>query len=280
MAGFQTHITVSTVLGFGLAWVGHEHYQLDWGTCAVGGALCSMGGMMPDLDSDSGIPARETLNFAAAIAPMLLFKRLHYIGIDVEHMILFGAPLYLLIRFGFGSIFRKFTVHRGMFHSIPALAISYLITYLLCDEGVTTARIFKASGMAIGFFSHLLLDEIWSVKFGATGPRLKSSFGTAIKFFGTQGGANSFCYATLILLGLTAFQESAIENAPITVQTMRSFHLQSRRSVPPPLSIPSSDPSDPQSITIGNEPALTPTTTPRRRPVYQARLRRFDTEQQ
>ncbi len=273
MAGFQTHITVSSVLGFGLAWVGHEHYQLDWGTCAVGGTLCSMGGMMPDLDSDSGIPARETLNFAAAVAPMLLFKRLHYIGIDVEHMILFGAPLYLLIRFGLGAIFRKFTIHRGMFHSIPAMAIAYLITYLLCDEGVTTARVFKASGMALGFFSHLLLDEIWSVKLGPGGPRLKSSFGTAIKFFGPKPGGNSFCYAALILLGLTTFQESAIENAPITARIQRSLHLGHRNSVPPPLSIPS---TDSELIHLGEGPALTPTV---RRPTYQARLRRFDADQ-
>lgn len=274
MAGFQTHITVSSLLGVGLAWVGHEHFQLDWGTCAVGGALCSMGGMMPDLDSDSGIPARETLNFAAAVAPMLLFKRLHYIGFDIEHMILFGAPLYLLIRFGFGAIFRKFTVHRGMFHSIPALVISYLITYLLCDEGMTTARIFKASGMALGFFSHLLLDEIWSVKVGATGPRLKSSFGTALKFFGTKAGANSFCYAALILLSLATFQESAIENAPITVQTMQRLRLGRHHRVPPPLSIPM---TQEEILKLDAEAASAPTT---RRPVYQARLRRFDAEQQ
>lgn len=275
MAGFQTHITVSSLLGIGVAWVGHGHYQLDWGTCAVGGVLCSIGGMMPDLDSDTGIPARETLNLAAAVAPMLLFKRLHYIGIDVEHMILFGAPLYLLIRFGFGWIFRKFTVHRGMFHSIPAMIIAYLITYLLCDEGVTTARIFKASGMTMGFFSHLLLDEIWSVKVGATGPRLKSSFGTAIKFFGTQGGANSFCYAALILLSLTAFQESAIENAPMTVQTMQRLRLGHRNRVPPPLSIPMSEAE--MLNKLGEEATATP---PGRRPMYQARLRRFDADPQ
>ena len=277
MAGFQTHITVSSLLGVGCAWLGHSHYGLDWGTCAVAGTLCSIGGMMPDLDSDSGIPARETLNFAAAVAPMLLFKRLYYIGFDVEHLILFGAPLYLLIRFGLGSLFRKFTVHRGMFHSIPALAISFLITYLLCDEGVTMVRVYKAAGMALGFFSHLLLDEIWSVQVGATGPRLKSSFGTAIKFFGTKPGANSMCYALLILLGLTAFQETAIENSTMVVQMQRSLRLQSRgapRFITPPS--PSDQPT-PQSVHL--EEAAPPPVPRTGRPLYQARLRRFDSDQ-
>lgn len=276
MAGFQTHITVSSLLGVGCAWFGHEQYGLDWGTCAVAGALCSMGGMMPDLDSDTGIPARETLNFAAAIAPMLLFKRLYFVGFEVEHMLLFGAPLYLLIRFGFGTIFRKFTVHRGMFHSIPALAISFLITYLLCDEGVSTARIYKAAGMALGFFSHLLLDEIWSVQVGAMGPRFKSSFGTAIKFFGTKSGANSMCYAMLILLSLAAFQESAIENSPMVVQMQRSLHLQSRRAprfINPP---PSPSEPTPQSVHLDEIPQAVPRSG---RPLYQARLRRFDSDQ-
>lgn len=279
MAGFQTHITVSSLLGVGCAWFGHAHYDLDWGTCAVAGALCSMGGMMPDLDSDSGIPARETLNFAAAIAPMLLFKRIYAVGFEVEHLLLFGAPLYLLIRFGFGWIFRKFTVHRGMFHSIPALAISFLITYLLCDEGVTMVRVYKAAGMALGFFSHLLLDEIWSVQVGATGPRLKSSFGTAIKFFGTKPGANSMCYAMLILLGLTAFQETAIENSTMVVQMQRSLRLQSRRAprfITPPPSQPSNDPT-PMSVHLDEIPQAAPRTG---RPLYQARLRRFDSDQQ
>ena len=126
MAGFHTHITVSTLVGVGYAYVGTSVLGLPLSTCAIGGGLCAVCGIMPDLDSDHAVPARETLSFLAAVAPMLLFYRFHYEGLATEHIMLFGAPLYLLIRFGFGEML-KVSVHRGMFHSIPAAMIAGLI---------------------------------------------------------------------------------------------------------------------------------------------------------
>ena len=98
MAGFQTHITVSSTLGAGYAWWMHAQYGIAWPTAAVAGGLCGIAGMLPDLDSDSGIPAREPISFAAAIVPMLLFNRLHDHGISTEQMLIVGAPMYLFIR--------------------------------------------------------------------------------------------------------------------------------------------------------------------------------------
>lgn len=257
MAGFQTHITVSSVLGVGYAWVGHDVYHLDWPSCAVAGMLCAVNGMMPDLDSDSGVPARETLSFASAILPMLLFTRLKHSGVSVEHLLLYGVPLYLLIRFGFGSIFRRFTVHRGMFHSIPAMAITFLITYLICDTGLTTVRIFKAAGSALGFFSHLLLDEIWSIevsKFGA--PRLKSSSGTALKFFGHDPIANSMCYGVLLLVGLAAMQDTAAERTALEKVYAAKIQASRTATTQPQL-------ARPQAIIPPQQPSARPGNSPR-----------------
>lgn len=266
MAGFHTHITVSSVLGVGYAWLGEETYHLPWQTSAVAGTLCAIGGMMPDLDSDSGVPARETISFVAAIAPMLLVQRLqHHVG--VEPMLLFGAPLYLLIRFGLGRVFRRFTVHRGMFHSLPAMGIAFLITYLACDIGLTPMRTFKAGGMALGFFSHLLLDEIWSVQWNGALPHVKKSFGTAIKFFGDNLGANSMCYGLLILLGIAALQDTAEDRTHIArAEAVRRQSLPAQR----PLST---------EITPANAVERSPRPVPRRI-TFQARSRRFDTEQE
>ncbi len=272
MAGFQTHITVSSVLGVGYAWVGHDVYHLDWPSCAVAGMLCAVNGMMPDLDSDSGVPARETLSFASAILPMLLFTRLKHSGVSVEHMLLYGVPLYLLIRFGFGSVFRRFTVHRGMFHSIPAMAITFLVTYLICDTGLTTVRVFKAIGSALGFFSHLLLDEIWSIEVSKYGtPRLKSSSGTALKFFGHDPLANSMCYGVLLLLGLGAMQDTAAERT--AMERAYAQKLQAPKTVlpPGPLARPQViSPTQPPTASNGNWPP--PVTQPRRQPVPEPEL--------
>ncbi|MBM4075053.1 MAG: metal-dependent hydrolase, partial [Planctomycetes bacterium] len=94
MAGFHTHITVSTAAGIGYALWGSAHYGFPTTTCILAGGLCSIAGIMPDLDSDSGIPARETISLAAALIPMLLFEKFQAMGMDVEQMILAGAPLY------------------------------------------------------------------------------------------------------------------------------------------------------------------------------------------
>lgn len=202
MAGFHTHITVSTVVGIGYACVGSSVLDLPLSTCAIGGGLCAISGIMPDLDSDHAVPARETLSFLAATAPMLLFYRFHYEGLATEHILLFGAPLYLLIRFGFGEIL-KASVHRGMFHSIPAALIAGLIAYVICDTGVSFGRSFKGVGAVIGYLVHLILDEIWAVEIKGGHFRLKKSFGTALKLFGDAPKANTATWA--LLAGLSVF---------------------------------------------------------------------------
>lgn len=202
MAGFHTHITVSTLVGVGYAALGAYGYELPLATCAIGGGLCAICGIMPDLDSDNAVPARETLSFLAAVVPMLLFYRFHYEGLATENILLFGAPLYLMIRFGFGQIL-KASVHRGMFHSLPAMAICGLIAYELCDTGVSFGRIYKGCGASLGYLVHLILDEIWAVELTRFGFRFKKSFGTAMKFLGQSGPANSSTWA--LLAGMSFF---------------------------------------------------------------------------
>lgn len=202
MAGFHTHITVSTIIGAGYAAVGACYYELPLSTCAIAGGLCSICGIMPDLDSDHAVPARETLSFLAAVAPMLLFYRFHFEGLPTENILLFGAPLYLLIRFGFGQMLRV-SVHRGMFHSIPAAVIAGLIAYVLCDTGISFGRNFKAFGATLGYLVHLVLDEIWAIEMSGARFRLKKSFGTALKLLGQSAPANSSTWA--LLTGMSVF---------------------------------------------------------------------------
>ncbi len=231
VAGFHTHIAVSTAVGMGYAFWGGAQYGLPLSTCALAGGLCSIAGIMPDLDSDSGIPARETISLAAAIVPMLLFQRFQALGIGIEHMVLLGAPIYLVIRFGLGSVLKAVSVHRGMFHSIPAAIIAGLIGYLICDSGVHLVRYYKAFAVTLGYMTHLLLDEMWSLNFGAGLPRVKKSFGTALKLFGDEPGATLTTYCLLGLLTLFAandqssptqllpFAQRAPVRTPVTTRT-------------------------------------------------------------
>lgn len=214
MPGFHTHITVSTAVGIGYAVWGGTQYDLTIGTCALAGGLCAIAGVMPDLDSDSGVPSRETIGFAAAIVPMLVFNKLQVYGLTIEQMVLFGAPMYLLIRFGLGTIFKSASVHRGMFHSIPAAVIAGLIGYLVCDSGAHLVHNYKAFAVGLGYLVHLVLDEIWSVEVGAGSARLKKSFGTSLKFFGDNPGTTMMTYCLLCLLLMFAANEQSQPPTP------------------------------------------------------------------
>ncbi len=200
MAGFKTHITVSSALGAAYGTGAFLLYDAPWQSCILAGGLCGVSGMLPDLDSGPGVPRRESVTFTAAVVPLLLIHRWQRLHLEPETMVLAGGLIYFLIRFGLGKLLGSLTVHRGMFHSLPALAIVGELAYLICDHEMPMVRVFLATAVMIGFASHLVLDEIWSVDVRHF--KLKSSFGTAVKFWGDCWWANLFTYANVLILAL------------------------------------------------------------------------------
>lgn len=204
MAGFKTHITTSTFVGVGYAVGGSLLLGAELPTVVLAGGLCSVSGMLPDLDSDSGVPVREMTAFGAAVVPMLMMDRFRQMGMDQEMMVFVGGLIYAVVRFGVVEIFKKYTVHRGMWHSIPAAAVAGLLAFLVgsCEE--MDLRLYKAGAVVAGFMTHLILDEIWSFEVKQGRFRLKKSFGTALKFWSRNTWANISVYAKLIVLAFLA----------------------------------------------------------------------------
>ncbi len=200
MADFKTHITTSTVLGFAYGGAGYFLQGLPPAHCLIATGLCSVAGMLPDLDSNSGIPQREMLSFVSVIIPMLMLDRFHALGLEPVHMVFIAGVMYVIIRFGIGGLFRRYTKHRGMWHSIPAAMIAGLATFLVANSGDFEIRLFKSWAVVLGFVSHLLLDEIYAVDWQGRGIRVKKSFGTALKLFSKSRWANVVTYGKLILL--------------------------------------------------------------------------------
>lgn len=209
MPGFRVHITGSSIAGAGYglaAWcVGDMHPM----TCTLGAGLCAVAGMMPDLDSGPGIPLRESVAFAAAVVPMMMIHRLQQTGMPLEAIIVVGAAIYLAIRFGMSWVLKHYAIHRGMFHSLPAAAIAGQVTFLAFAAEEPLRRYFVSSAVVLGFLTHLVLDEIWSVKLGMFGPKFKKSFGTALKFHGPVLWPNLLTYALAIALGALAAGDAA-----------------------------------------------------------------------
>ncbi|MBX3423542.1 MAG: metal-dependent hydrolase [Pirellulaceae bacterium] len=206
MADFKTHMLVSTTTGAVLAGVGIQAgISLD--TCLVAGALCSVSGMLPDLDSDSGRPLREATALSAAVVPMMMVDRLQRLQLGHDTMVLISIGSYILIRFLMAEIFRRYTVHRGMWHSLPAAAICGMIAFLLIANEDIGMRIYKTVAVVLGFLSHLILDEIWSVDYRSGGYKFKQSFGTALKLWGNRRSANLVSYGLLMLSGIAVYSD-------------------------------------------------------------------------
>jgi membrane-bound metal-dependent hydrolase YbcI (DUF457 family) len=226
MADFKTHMSVSTATGALLALAGYQA-KIPLDTCVVAGTLCSVSGMLPDLDSNSGRPLREATAMGAAVIPMLLADRLQRLDVAHDTMVLIAILTYVAIRFVLAEVFRRYTVHRGMWHSIPAAAICGCFAFMIMSNEDITLRLFKTSGVVLGFLSHLILDEVWSVDFKKGNYKFKESFGTALKLWGNNRAANIFTYSKLAIIGLAVWQDQGFmsryhlnPNVPHTVSEM------------------------------------------------------------
>lgn len=200
MANYQTHITVSGMLGvtYGLAACQAGPFSGVHG--ALAGCLTGIAGMLPDLDSDSGRPVREVFGLVAAVAPLVLMNRLEAWGGSHDGALLLAILVYVSIRYGASTVLNLVSVHRGMFHSIPAMLIAAELTFLAYHHADVQIRLLMAVGVALGFASHLVLDEIYSVKVSGVMVTMKSSAGTALKFVGKDWGANIVTYGLLFTL--------------------------------------------------------------------------------
>jgi len=236
MAGFRTHITTSCVLGVGYTGIGLS-MGLPIESAMIAGGLCGIGGMLPDIDSDSGIPFRESMCFGAAIIPMLMLDRLRELGLNYEQTVLVSASMYLFVRFGVGRLLARYTVHRGMFHSLPAAFTFAGVAFLISGCNDLQLRYFKAIGIFIGVMSHLMLDELYSIEWYRGRWRFKRSFGTAMKLWGKNGWANFSAYAKLIIVVLMILGEPMImeeygQLSPVVLQRDQWLRNQDRTNNP------------------------------------------------
>ncbi len=199
MANFRTHITVSTAAGAAYAAAGYS-LGVPWESCLLAAGLCSAGGVLPDLDSDHSVPLRETVSFTAAVVPLLLLDRWRHMGVSTDLIVLLAGVLYLAIRFVLFPLLRWYTVHRGMFHSIPAAIICGELVWLLTDDPDPKGRLYKAAAATLGYLVHLGLDELYSFQRRGVLLRRKRSAGTALKWWGPSLWANITTYGKLALL--------------------------------------------------------------------------------
>src|SRR5258708_1216137 len=99
MASYRGHLAFSSALGVAYGAVGYCYLHLDWAAACLGAGMTALGGLLPDLDSDSGVPIRELFGLLATITPLFLVSRLQSKGLTGEQTLVVLAGSYLFIRY-------------------------------------------------------------------------------------------------------------------------------------------------------------------------------------
>ncbi|MBX9588254.1 MAG: metal-dependent hydrolase [Hyphomonadaceae bacterium] len=200
MANFPTHIAVGTVVSGALATVTMAADMVAPQNIVAVTLAGVLGSVLPDIDLKDSRPARAMfagLGVFFSFAVLFSLERKYSIA---EMLILWLGTL-LFVRYVARAIFFRISYHRGVWHSILALIFCSLVTawvysrLLGRDEGVAWLA---AGFLAIGFLTHLILDELYSVDVMDT--RIKASFGTALKLFDYKHLGHSAAMATATVL--------------------------------------------------------------------------------
>jgi hypothetical protein len=227
MAAYREHITVSGILGIAYAIAAVFLFGFSLVQAVIVAVLTWIAGMLPDLDSESGRPIRELSGVVAAFAPLLMLQHAQAAGIRGDRAMLFAIVAYAAVKYGGSLLLGKLTVHRGMFHSIPALLIASELTFLTYHSEELRVRILMAVGVGIGFLSHLVLDEMYSVQWDGMKVRLAKSSGSAMKFFGSEALPNGIAMGLLLCLSYATLVEADIVRDPGTIPAPETIRMTS-----------------------------------------------------
>lgn len=183
MGNYRQHLTFASGLGVIYAAGSVVAVGIPWvyGTTAV--MLTTLSGLLPDIDSDSGVEMKSFTGIMGVLAAVAVWHKIALLDpVPAFELHLWAVILaYIFVRHGLRGLVARFTVHRGMSHSVPTCLIWGALTYLYYPSDHDLIRTMMALSVMLGFFSHLLLDEICSVDLH--GARLNKAFGTAIKFW-------------------------------------------------------------------------------------------------
>lgn len=205
MADFKTHTILGTGAGIGLSCfaVSGNFITLSCSILAV--FLSAVASVLPDIDSDTGSPRKFALSSLEILSPAILMVSFAK-DLSLENLLLAGIAVFFVIRCLLRALIDKFTKHRGAWHSVPMALICSLSVYLVFYRSAFSSRIFFALLFFLCFLSHLILDEICSLKY--FGLSVKKSFGTALKFTGSTWSQTVLMYIAIALLaGLCFFEQ-------------------------------------------------------------------------
>ena len=220
MANFPTHIAIGTLVSGTLATLTLAVDAVAPENLVAVTLAGVLGSVLPDIDLKESKPARAMFSgLAVFFAFAVLFSVAGQYSV-AEMLILYVGTL-LAVRYGAKFVFFKFSYHRGIWHSILAAVFVSFVTaavfYYMLGRPDAVAWL-GAGFMFIGYMTHLVLDEIYSVDVMDT--RLKASFGTAIKLVDRNHWGHTSAMAVATVLAFLATPSTTVFVKNISSQSM------------------------------------------------------------
>lgn len=205
MASFRSHISLgiaSGILGaIGLVSLAYFDAPSFLSVLFVAAVL---GSVLPDMDSDSGIPFHVSFGSFALVAAVLTGSSAYKESAqDWQHVAAWSVGTFVFVYLVVGFFFKRFTRHRGMAHSLPAALLAGLVTFFLAVHfSFSDMEAFLLAGaMMIGYIGHLVLDELYAaVNFHGTPFVPNKALGSALKLRSNDTVINLAVYGTLLFL--------------------------------------------------------------------------------
>lgn len=225
MAAFKTHLLVGSAVS---AVAATSLMAVDLATpreTVLFAALGTAGGLLPDIDADGSVPVKlgfSLLAILAGFAAVVAWMDGYTVAeLGVVWLAIFGA-----VRFGLFKLFTRFTVHRGVWHSVPAGVLSCFLTAAVLHRWAGADPLTSWLGgtlVFVGYLTHLILDELSSVDL--LGVTCQRSFGSALKLFSLKNkkASTALYAATSVAFLLTPPAEGFVDLilSPATYEHIR-----------------------------------------------------------
>lgn len=186
MASFRTHISFGIAAGvLGIIGLVSLATANNPGLMVAIFVAAALGSILPDLDSDSGIPFYITFGSLTIVCGVLAFMWVYKTApSDWAALVLWTLGTLAFVWWGVGYFFKRVTKHRGMAHSLPAALLAGLIVFTLASRlhYADDDAFLLGTAMAVGYCIHLILDEVWAaVNFQGTLFVPNKALGSALK---------------------------------------------------------------------------------------------------
>ncbi len=258
MANFKTHVSVAFLGSGATALLAINSQLLNWFEAPWFIFLGTIGGLLPDIDSDNSKQVKVVFFLLAIISSVTLltegsilqgFPSLLPSSKTICHastyglssllgdlsnkclpysLILIILSVFAFVRYILFFLFKSLTVHRGVFHSLLAAVFFAFLTTCICYYFLKQNALSSWLGgffVCIGFILHLLLDELYSVDLSNV--TIKRSFGSALKIYGYQS-----IFSSILMLLCTLYLYSL---APAITSFINAFqeasHLAQNKTI-------------------------------------------------